>query len=154
MKQLWTLILAASMTTGMLLAAEGGARWVTNMAEAQKTATAEKKDLLVNFTGSDWCVWCIRLKKEVFTQPEFAAAAKDFVWVEIDFPRNGSQSAEEKKLNQALAAKYGIEGYPTVLLMNANGEVYAKTGYKPGGAAKYVQQLLELKKNKTETATK
>ena len=108
---------------------------------------------MVDFTGSDWCVWCIRLKKEVFNQTAFAAASKDFVLVELDFPQNKPQSEEEKKLNRALAAQYGIEGYPTVLLMNANGEVYAKTGYKPGGAAKYVKQLLELKKGKTE-ATK
>lgn len=154
MKQLWAGIVAVGLTMGVLSAAEKEVRWFTNLAEAQKIAVAEKKDLLVDFTGSDWCVWCIRLKKEVFNQTAFAAASKDFVLVELDFPQNKPQSEEEKKLNRALAAQYGIEGYPTVLLMNANGEVYAKTGYKPGGAAKYLKQLLELKKNKTEKASK
>jgi len=154
MKQLWAGIVAVGLTMGVLSAADGEVRWVTNLEEAQKIAVAQKKDLLVDFTGSDWCVWCIRLKKEVFSQPGFAAASKDFVLVELDFPQNKSQPDEEKKLNRALAAQYGIEGYPTVLLMNAKGEVYAKTGYKPGGAEKYVQQLLELKKNKTEKAAK
>ena len=154
MKQLWAGIVAVGLTMSVLSAAEKDVRWFTNLAEAQKAAVAEKKDLLVDFTGSDWCVWCIRLKKEVFSQTAFATASKDFVLVELDFPQNKPQSDEEKKLNRALAAQYGIEGYPTVLLMNADGEVYAKTGYKPGGAAKYVIQLLELKKNKTEKATK
>lgn len=153
MKKLWAVIVAVCLTS-VLSAAEDKVRWVTNMAEAQKIATAENKDLLVNFTGSDWCVWCIRLKKEVFSQTAFSAAAKDFVLVEIDFPQKKPQSDSEKKLNRELADKYKIEGYPTVLLMNANGEVYAKTGYKPGGAYKYVQQLLELKKNKAEKVPK
>lgn len=153
MKKLWAVIVAVCLAS-VLSAAEEKVRWVTNMAEAQKIATAENKDLLVNFTGSDWCVWCIRLKKEVFSQTAFSAAAKDFVLVEIDFPQKKPQSDSEKKLNRELADKYKIEGYPTVLLMNANGEVYAKTGYKPGGASKYVQQLLELKKNKAEKAPK
>ncbi len=154
MKQVWACLLALVLTASALSAAEGEGRWVTNLAEAQKIAVKEKKDLLVNFTGSDWCVWCIRLKKEVFSQPGFAAAAKDFVLVEIDFPQNTPQAADVKKLNRALAEQYGIEGYPTVLLMNAQGEVYAKTGYKPGGVDKYVQQLLELKKSKAEKAAK
>lgn len=153
MKQLWAVIMVLGLTS-VLAAKEGEGRWMTNMAEAQKIATAEKKDLLVNFTGSDWCAWCIRLKKEVFSKPEFSVVSKDFVLVEIDFPQNKPQSDAEKKINQSLATQYKIEGYPTVLLINAKGEVYAQTGYKPGGAEKYVQQLLELKKNKSEKVTK
>ena len=150
MKHFLALVLGFTLSLGAVAAAEMNVQWITRLEDAQKIAQADKKDLLVNFTGSDWCVWCIRLKKEVFVQPAFAAATKDFVLVELDYPRKNLQTDAEKKINAQLAKKYGIEGYPTILLMNAKGEVYAQTGYMSGGPEKYLQHLLELKKNNTE----
>ena len=128
--------------------------WLTDLDEGIKVAKAEKKAILVDFTGSDWCGWCIRLKKEVFDQKEFAAATKDFVLVELDYPQKKKQSAEEKAKNKALAEKFSIEGFPTIMLLDANGEPFAQTGYVAGGPAKYLSHLAELLKTNTAEGRK
>ena len=129
-----------------LSAAEG---WLTDLDEGIKVAKAEKKAILVDFTGSDWCGWCIRLKKEVFDQKEFAAVTKDFVLVELDYPQKKKQSPEEKAKNKAWAEKFAIEGYPTIMLLDAAGEPFAQTGYQAGGPVKYLAHLAELLKANT-----
>ena len=123
--------------------------WLTDLDEGIKVAKAENKAILVDFTGSDWCGWCIRLKKEVFDQKEFAAARKDFVLVELDYPQKKKQPAEEKAKNKALAEKFGIEGFPTIMLLDSNGEPFAQTGYEAGGPVKYLAHLAELSKANT-----
>ena len=123
--------------------------WLTDLDEGIKVAKAEKKAILVDFTGSDWCGWCIRLKKEVFDQKEFAAATKDFVLVELDYPQKKKQSPEEKAKNKALAEKFAIEGFPTIMLLDADGEPFAQTGYQDGGPVKYLAHLAELLKSNT-----
>jgi thioredoxin-related protein len=128
--------------------------WLTDLDEGIKVAKAEKKAILVDFTGSDWCGWCIRLKKEVFDQKEFAAVTKDFVLVELDYPQKKKQPAEEKAKNKALAEKFGIEGFPTIMLLDANGEPFAQTGYLAGGPAKYLPHLAELLKTNTAEGRK
>ena len=143
--------LALLATLPSLFAADA---WLTDLDAAKKQAAAEKKDILVDFTGSDWCGWCIRLKKEVFDQPEFAAASKKFVLVEIDFPRSKKQSPEVKATNEALSKKYAISGFPTILLLDAQGEVYAQTGYQEGGAPKYLEHLATLAKQNTPEGKK
>ena len=121
-----------------ILPAVAAPTWLTDLDEAKKVAAKEKKDILVDFTGSDWCGWCIKLKKEVFDLPAFEAATKKFVLVELDFPSKKAQSDEVKTKNRAAQQKYGITGFPTILLMDAQGEVYARTGYQAGGPEKYV----------------
>jgi len=128
--------------------------WLTDLDEAKKVAAKEKKDILVDFTGSDWCGWCIKLKKEVFDLPAFEAATKKFVLVELDFPNKKPQSDELKAKNRAAQQKYGITGFPTILLMDAQGEVYARTGYQAGGPEKYVAHLQELSKQNTPEGKK
>jgi len=123
--------------------------WLTDLNEGIKVAKAEKKAILVDFTGSDWCGWCIRLKKEVFDQKEFAAVTKDFVLVELDYPQRKKQAPEEKAKNKAWAEKFAIEGFPTILLMDSNGEPFAQTGYQEGGPVKYLAHLKELLKDNT-----
>ena len=123
--------------------------WLTDLETAKKVAQAEKKDILVDFTGSDWCGWCIRLKKEVFDQPQFAEASKYFVLVEIDFPRSKTLAPELKAKNDALAKKYNIQGFPTILLLDAQGEVYAQTGYQAGGPESYLKHLAQLRRQNT-----
>jgi len=123
--------------------------WLTDLDEGMKVAKAEKKAILVDFTGSDWCGWCIRLKKEVFDQKEFAAATKDFVLVELDYPQRKKQSDEVKAKNKALSEKFGIEGFPTILLLDAEGAPFAQTGYQEGGPVKYLAHLAELVKANT-----
>ena len=115
---------------------------------AQKQAEREDKLLLVDFSGSDWCGWCKKLDNEVFAKPEFLKGVKkDFVLVMIDSPRDKSLLSEKAaKQNPELQRKYRISGYPTVLIMDAAGEVLDKTGYRDGGAKAYVKYLMDVKK--------
>lgn len=116
--------------------------WSGNLEKAIEQAKKENKAVLVNFTGSDWCIWCKRLSAEVFQQKEFEIYAKDnLVLVMLDFPKNIEQSQETKSYNNMLAQKYGIQGFPTILLIDGQGKLVAQTGYQPGGAAKYVEHI-------------
>ncbi len=127
-------------------AAEG---WLTDFEKAKEQAATEKKALLMDFTGSDWCTWCIRLRKEVFDTEVFKAAApKSFVLLELDYPQDQSKVTDAvRKQNEGLQAKYAIRGYPTILLADATGRPFAKTGYEKGGPEVYVKQLEELRAN-------
>lgn len=132
------------------LAFAGGEGWISDFDAAKKQAADAKEDLLVDFTGSDWCGWCIKLNEEVFSHDEFKTGVKDkFVLVEIDFPKDKSKLSEEtQKQNAELGKKYGIQGYPTILLCDATGKPYAATGYQKGGAEAYVTHLNELREKK------
>lgn len=135
-------------TLALSTVALAGEGWVADYDEAVKIAKAEKKDLFVDFTGSDWCIWCKRLDKEVFAHDEFLSAIKkDFVLVSLDFPNAEEVKAKvpNPKRNAELQEKYGVQGFPTVLLMNADGVVYAQTGYQKGGPAKYIEHVKEIK---------
>ena len=109
-------------------------------------ATKENKLLLVDFTGSDWCGWCVKLKSEVFSTEAFlAGASKDFILVEVDFPKKTEIAAEIKAYRQSLAKQYSIAGYPTILLLDGNGKKVAKTGYQAGGPENYLTHLAKFK---------
>lgn len=116
--------------------------WETNLETALQKAQKENKIVLVNFTGSDWCIWCQRLSNEVFSQSEFEKFAKEnLVLVKIDFPKNIEQSMETKIYNNQLAQRFGVEGFPTIFLLNKNGELLLQTGYQPGGPVNYINHL-------------
>ncbi|RYD42914.1 MAG: thioredoxin family protein, partial [Verrucomicrobiaceae bacterium] len=133
------------------IALAGGEGWTSDFEAAKKEAADSKKDLLIDFTGSDWCGWCIKLNKEVFSHEPFKAGVKDtFVLVELDYPKDQSKLSEATiKQNEELGKKYQVAGYPTILLCDASGKPYAATGYKAGGPEEYVKQLNELQKKKT-----
>ncbi len=98
--------------------------WSTDLDAAKQLAKKENKALLVEFTGSDWCPPCIMMRKNVFSKKEFVTkASENFVLVELDFPRGDTELAEK---NQPLAEKYEIEGFPTVILMNPDGEEFTR----------------------------
>ena len=121
--------------------------WGTDVPKALAQAKADKKMVLLDFTGSDWCGWCIKLNKEVFSTPEFAKYAKDnLVMVEVDFPRKKQLSAEQKAANNALQEKYKIQGYPTVIVLNGDGKKIGELGYMEGGPAAFIAELNKLKK--------
>ena len=116
--------------------------WLTDFKEAQQIAEKEIKVMLVDFSGSDWCGWCVKLDKEVFSQKAFQKyAAENLVLVLIDFPRKKWQTPDQKKANNELAQKYGVRGFPTVLLLKPDGSLIFRTGYKRGGAEAYVKFL-------------
>jgi len=117
--------------------------WQTDFAAASKQAAQEHKYILLDFTGSDWCPWCIKMDKEVFDGSQFSDfAAKNLVLVKVDFPRKAAQSPNEKSQNAELAKKYGIEGFPTYVLLDSNGkEVRRQVGYLQGGATAFIGWL-------------
>lgn len=137
---------AALMVTSESLAKKNDeVKWLTDFEKAKQQAEEQNRPILADFSGSDWCGWCIRLKKEVFSKNEFKEfAEEELVLLLVDFPRNKEQSAEVKQQNQKLAQKYGVKGFPTILLLNPEGEKIERTGYKRGGAEKYVEHLKKL----------
>lgn len=123
----------------------GGEGWVTDFESAKKAAAEGKKDLLLDFTGSDWCGWCIKLNEEVFSEQPFKDGTQDkFVLVELDFPQGKKLEAKLKEQNEALRENFQINGFPTIMLCDASGKPYAMTGYLRGGPEKYVKHLDEL----------
>jgi thioredoxin-related protein len=138
---LLAVLLAGSLT------ALAGVQWTTDLPAAQTQAKKDKKLVLMNFTGSDWCGWCKKLQAEVFTTKEFDTFAKDkLVLVEIDFPNQKKQSAALKKANEALQAKYKADGFPTIVVLNGDGkEVWRQVGYMPGGPKAWIAKLESLK---------
>ncbi len=107
-------------------------QWHSDFDKAVEIANQTNRPLLVNFTGSDWCSWCVKLKSDVFSTDEFNQWAKDqVVLVELDYPKNKPQLPATKRRNQDLAEKYLVQNYPTVLLISPQGEVLGpKLGYK------------------------
>ena len=123
--------------------------WLTSWDQAAAESKKSGKPILMDFTGSDWCIWCQKLKGEVFSTREFQAwAASKVVLLELDFPRAGQQSEAVKKQNAALAEKYNIEGYPTILFVDASGKVLGQTGYLKGGPAAWTGNADKLLKTK------
>lgn len=121
--------------------------WFTNYELAQKEAQAKQRLLLMDFTGSDWCGWCIMLDKEVFSKPEFKEyASKNLVLLELDFPRAKKMPPETQKQNERLAVQYGITGFPTVVVFDANGKPLGALGYQAGGPQAFIAQLEKLRK--------
>jgi thioredoxin-related protein len=134
--------LALALLTGTLsaLAASG---WQTDFTAAQTAAKKDGKAILLDFTGSDWCGWCIKMKKDALDQKAFQEFAdKKLVLVEVDFPNNKEQTDEVKKQNEGLQKKYGVEGYPTFVLVDQSGkELGRHVGYLKGGPSAFVQKI-------------
>ena len=122
--------------------------WLTDLPKAQAQAKSENKIVLMDFTGSDWCGWCIKFKKEVLDTPAFQAyAAKNVVLVELDYPNKKVQSADLKKANAALKDQYKIEGFPTLVVLDKAGkEIGRQVGYSEGGPKAFIAKLEGYKK--------
>ncbi len=121
--------------------ADAGA-WTDDFAQAMKRAEAEDRAVLLNFTGSDWCVWCHRLRDEVFVQPAFIDfAASALVLVEVDFPRRKTLAREVVAQNQQLDDRFNVTGYPTIILLDSGGEEIGRLSYMEGGAKTFVREL-------------
>ena len=128
------------------LASEGA--WITDLPKALEQAKADKKVVLLDFTGSDWCGWCKRLDKEVFSTTEFKQyATKNLVLVEVDFPNQKKLSPELKKANDKLKNKYKVDGFPTLVALNGEGrEIGRQEGYLEGGSKAFIAKLESFKK--------
>ena len=125
--------------------------WLTDFDAAKKQAAAEKKPILMFFTGSDWCIWCQRLHEGVLDKPEFADFAKKLVLVELDFPQEKQLPAELKKQNAELAEKFKVDGYPCTVVLAADGETVMGrlSGYSP----EYIDKIQDILDGKGKPVT-
>lgn len=120
---------------------------MTNFEIAKSQSKINNKPILLIFSGSDWCSWCVKLDSEIFSQPEFKEwADRNVITVIADFPARKELPPDLTIQNEALKNQYNITGFPTVLLLNSEGELIARTGYQHGGAEKYIAHLENLLK--------
>ena len=137
--------LALSLACAGTLRAEPS--WETDFKKAQEQAKTDKKLLLVDFTGSDWCGWCMKLNREVFSRPEFKDyATKNLVLLEVDFPRAKVLPDSVKKQNQQLANEYQVQGFPTIVVLDGEGHKVGELGYMEGGAPAFIAELERIRK--------
>jgi len=126
--------------------------WTHEFEVAKTRAKQENKTIFLYFTGSDWCTWCKKMEKDILTQKEFLDyASENLVLVELDYPRSpenkAKQSESEREQNKVLDKKFKIEGYPTIYLVDAEGEAipdgddFAKEEYTKDGPAGMVAAL-------------
>jgi protein disulfide-isomerase len=122
--------------------------WLTDLPKAEAQAKSQNKIVLMDFTGSDWCPWCIKFDKEVLDTPEFQDyAAKNVVLVQLDYPTKLVQSDDLKKANAALKTQYKITGFPTLVVLNKDGkEIGRQVGYSAGGPKVFIAKLEGFKK--------
>jgi len=130
--------------------------WQTDINKAMAISNKTNKPMLLFFTGSDWCGWCIRLQNEVLKTPEFTAwAKKNVVLVELDFPRRTPQSDAIRNQNAGIQQAFGVQGYPTVWFANAKAKDgrpsftgLGSTGYVAGGPSTWLAVADGILKNK------
>jgi protein disulfide-isomerase len=141
MKQLLACLLLAAAPSAFAAEAE----WLTDVHVALDKAAAQHKYVMLDFTGSDWCGWCKKLKAEVFDQSEFIAFAKEnLVLVEVDFPHQKQLSAAQQEANNALARTYEIRGYPTIIFIDSMSRKVGQAGYMAGGPKTFIANLEKI----------
>jgi thioredoxin-related protein len=122
--------------------------WGTDLPKALAQAKTGKQLVLINFTGSDWCPWCIKFDHEVLEADKFKDYAKSHLQlVEADFPNKKPQSDALKAANAALQQKYKVDGFPTLLVLDADGkEIGRQVGYAEGGPDAFIKEIEGYKK--------
>jgi thiol-disulfide isomerase/thioredoxin len=117
--------------------------WGIDLPAALNQARSENKMVLLDFTGSDWCGWCIKFDKDVLSTDKFAGYAKNkLVLVRLDFPHHKEQDAALKQANEQLSQRFGVDGFPTFVLLNFAGkELWRQVGYAEGGPDAFIAEL-------------
>lgn len=137
----------AAAFTALCASAFAAAGWEEHFDKGLRKAKESGKLALVDFTGSDWCIWCKRLDAEVFAKQEFKDYVKDkFELVMVDFPQAKPLPTEHAQANERLAEKYKIRGFPTVLVLDGEGKELARLGYVEGGPKAFIAQLEKVAK--------
>jgi thioredoxin-related protein len=136
-------ILAGCAAALLLAAAARALEWTEDYSSAVAKAKKEHKLLLLNFTGSDWCPWCKRIDREVFETQKFGEFAdKKLVLVTVDFPREKALAKAVVDQNAALQRKFGVEAFPTIIVLNPEEKVvFTQEGYKEGGPEAFLDQF-------------
>jgi thioredoxin-related protein len=140
MKRLLSALLVFGMA-GTLLASEGD--WLTSVPKAEAKAGKENKLVLLDFTGSDWCIWCQKLHEDTFSKSEFLDYAKtNLVLVTVDFPQRKTLPEDMQTANKELARKYDVSGFPTLVVLKPDGTVVWKhVGYLEGGPSAMIAKI-------------
>lgn len=138
----WFLLASAALLGSGVFAAEG---WLTDYDKAKALAREQNKHLLIDFSGSDWCVWCVRLDEEVFQQEAFKAYAEEnLVLLLVDWPQSGADSMEIQAKSEPVLREFGVSRFPTVIILEPGGTAIGKTGYQPGGGEAYVEHIKKI----------
>jgi len=134
--------------------------WLVDVEKAYEISKKTNKPILANFTGSDWCGWCKRLRAEVFSQPEFKEwAEKNVILLELDYPRKTKLPKQQALQNAGLQQAFQVKGYPTIWVFDLNKpnnqekfelRAYGKAGYLRGGAINYTKELDKMVARKSE----
>lgn len=155
MKPLLKSLIWVALGAGMVTPALATTGWLTDYNQAVKLSKKTGKPILADFTGSDWCGWCIKLNKEVFSTSEFKKwAAKKVILLELDFPNQKPQSEALKKQNKGLQEKYKIEGYPTILFLSPKGTKLGESGYEAGGPSVWTKNADKILAAAKQTVSK
>jgi thioredoxin-related protein len=138
----WLMRTAALIVLGLCgVVSAGAGAWLTDHEAAKAQAAASKRLILINFTGSDWCPACIRLRREVLDQPEFTSyASTNLVLLEVDFPRTRRQTGGQQQANQKLAQQFGVSQFPSLFLADSQGQPRKRIS-GAGTAAQFVDLL-------------
>jgi thioredoxin-related protein len=137
---------AADQSAIALSGAELGA-WTQDYAAATNAAAASGKPVFLDFTGSDWCGWCMLMEEKVFSKPEWKEwAATNVYLVTLDFPRDKSKVPEEfQARNRELSKAFGVRGYPTYIVLDAQGKKLGQLGAdRNAKPAKFIRQLCKV----------
>jgi thioredoxin-related protein len=148
------IILFVWLFLGFSQAQESPLHWETDVNIAINQSIEQDKKALIFFTGSDWCGWCIKLQKEVFKTPEFEQWAKDYILVELDFPRRKQVDQETLQRNYQIQQIFQVQGYPAVFVVKPaktddgkiNLNALARTGYVAGGPEKWIESVEQFYK--------
>ena len=120
--------------------------WLADLTAAKAKAKAQNKRLFVNFTGSDWCKWCVTLHKEVYDTEEFLAYAdKNLVLLELDYPQAKPQDERTKAQNEKALQDFGVKGFPTIVVLRPAGDEAGRLGYMKGGPKAFLEVLEKTK---------
>jgi thioredoxin-related protein len=123
----------------------------TDVAAAISKAKKENKDIMLLFTGSDWCPPCKKLEVEVFSQPDFVPGVENnFVLVKLDFPKSLELPEDLQKQNEEMASTYGVEGFPTVIMVDTSLKPFAFAGYQEGGAENFIKMMTEAHERRVD----
>jgi len=133
MKKVTFLLLGALFGAALTLSANPPDQgWFTSYREARAAARAKNLPLFLLFTGSDWCPWCMKLHQETLDTAKFRDSVKDrFVLVYLDFPEKSKLPAALEWQNRKLQERYKVEGFPTVIIADPDGQVLASLEYAP-----------------------
>lgn len=140
------LILTIFFGAFQMASAQDHINWTTNVKEAKAMAAKQDLPIFAFFTGKDWCPPCKKLTKNTLETSDFASYAKDnFIMLELDFPRGQRENINPE--NMRLLQKFSVQGFPTVILMDADENKLGQTGYRPFTPEEYIEHITSILKS-------